>query len=700
MTRKLVCLFALLLTMIGCKENNKEVDHKYTNALINETSPYLLQHAHNPVNWKAWNPEVLEKAKKENKPLLISIGYAACHWCHVMEDECFEDEAVAKMMNENFINIKIDREERPDVDQIYMDAIQMMTGNGGWPLNIVALPDGRPFWGATYLPKENWTKSLEKLIELYSTDREKVEEYATSLERGIKAINLVEINTANTSFTLDSLQHSIGKWTSYFDTYLGGYQSAPKFMMPNNLDFLMHYAISEKKDSIMDYVNTSLTRMAYGGIFDPIDGGFSRYSVDTKWHIPHFEKMLYDNGQLTSLYAKAYAISKNPLYKEVVEKTVGFVKSELLDENGGFYSSLDADSYSKEGELEEGAFYVWKERELDSLLGKDFGVFKDYYNINGYGLWENENYILIRDKSDQEIARKHDISVLGLKSVIDEALKKLKTARDTRNKPRLDNKILTSWNGLMLKGLTDAYRYLGDEEYLKLALKNAQFIEQELVKNDGTLYRNHKEGVSSINAFLDDYATLIDAYIGLYEVTFNQNWIDRAKELTDTAITNFQDPESKMFFYTSNAQKGLIRRTMESYDKEISSSNSIMANNLLKLHKVYSNEGYLALAEQMIKNVQLNFSENGQSFANWLHLVLFENKNFYEIAVVGKDYKSLGKEISSNYLPNSILVGSKQEGSLGLLKNRYNEGQTLIYVCIEGTCKLPVTSAQLALNQL
>ena len=252
----------------------------------------------------------------------------------------------------------------------------------------------------------------------------------------------------------------------------------------------------------------------------------------------------------------------------------------------------------------------------------------------------------------------------------------------------------------MLKGLTDAYRYLGDEEYLELALKNAQFIEQELVKNDGTLYRNHKEGVSSINAFLDDYATLIDAYIGLYEVTFNQNWIDRAKELTDTAITNFQDPESKMFFYTSNAQKGLIRRTMESYDKEISSSNSIMANNLLKLHKVYSNEGYLALAEQMIKNVQLNFSENGQSFANWLHLVLFENKNFYEIAVVGKDYKSLGKEISSNYLPNSILVGSKQEGSLGLLKNRYNEGQTLIYVCIEGTCKLPVTSAQLALNQL
>ncbi|NNM18872.1 MAG: thioredoxin domain-containing protein, partial [Croceitalea sp.] len=294
--------------------------HKYTNALIEETSPYLLQHAHNPVNWEAWHPEVLERAQKENKPLLISIGYAACHWCHVMEEECFEDEEVANLMNENFINIKIDREERPDVDQIYMDALQMMTGSGGWPLNVVALPDGRPFWGATYVPKDNWTKSLQKLITLYNEDREKIENYASDLEKGIQSINLVDLNSDVSYFKMDELELAVTKWSSYFDTYLGGYKRAPKFMMPNNLDFLLHYGTNQNNQELLDYVNTTLTRMAYGGIYDHIGGGFSRYSVDTKWHVPHFEKMLYDNGQLVSLYAKAYAVTKNPLYKNVVEK--------------------------------------------------------------------------------------------------------------------------------------------------------------------------------------------------------------------------------------------------------------------------------------------------------------------------------------------------------------------------------------------
>ena len=693
-------LLLLILIVLGCSQKPEKMKHKYTNALVHETSPYLLQHAHNPVNWEAWKPEVLERAKKENKPLLISIGYAACHWCHVMEDECFEDEEVAQMMNENFVTIKIDREERPDVDQIYMDAIQMMTGNGGWPLNVVALPDGRPFWGATYLPKENWTKSLEKLIELYRTDSKKVEEYATNLEQGIKAINLVEINTDNGNFSLGELRGSVSKWSAYFDTYLGGYKRAPKFMMPNNLEFLMHYAVSEENDSIMEYVNTTLTRMAYGGIFDPIDGGFSRYSVDTKWHVPHFEKMLYDNGQLVSLYAKSYALTKNPLYRQVVEKSIGFVETELLDKNGGFYSSLDADSYNAYNELEEGAFYVWKERELDSILGADFPVFKDYYNINPYGLWEEENYVLIRDKSDKEIADKHQISMDGLNLQISTSLQKLKAVRDQRSKPRLDDKILASWNGLMLKGLVDAHRYLQNERYLTLAINNARFIEKEMVKGDGTLYRNHKNGESTINAFLDDYATVIEGYLSLYEVTFDQQWLSRAKELTNTAISHFKDGESGMFFYTSNQDDDLIRRSIEVNDNVISASNSIMAINLLKLHKLFPEEGYGEQAGQMVRNVQDNFPDNGQSFANWLHLVLFQNKNFYEIAIVGDDYKSLGKELSSHYLPNSILVGSEKEGSMDLLKNRYNEGQTLIYVCIEGTCKLPVTSIERVLAQL
>lgn len=700
MLKKTIVLLVVPLLINSCAQKSKTMDHKYTNALIEETSPYLLQHAHNPVNWHAWKPEVLEKAQKENKPLLISIGYAACHWCHVMEHECFEDEEVAAMMNENFINIKIDREERPDIDQIYMDAIQMMSGNGGWPLNIVALPDGKPFWGATYLPKEDWQKSLTRLIDLYQNDKARVVGYANDLSKGLQAVNLVETNETDSQYSMDQLHASVANWSSYFDTFLGGYKRAPKFMMPNNIDFLMHYAVSENNDSIMEYVNTTLKRMAYGGIFDPIDGGFSRYAVDTKWHVPHFEKMLYDNGPLVSLYAKAYAVTKDPFYKEVAEKCIGFVELELLDENGGFYSSLDADSQNASGELEEGAFYVWQENVLDSLLGEDFPIFKDYYNINSYGLWEDENYVLIRDKSDTEIAEKHQLSEAQLKQRIHKSLTTLKEVRDEREKPRLDDKILTSWNGLMLKGLVDAYRYLQDDHYLELALKNARFLEEEMIKTDGTLYRNHKNGTSTINAFLDDYATVIEAFIGLYEVTFDEKWLQHAKALTNTAIANFKDEKSGMFFYTSNQQEGLIRRTIESYDKEISSSNSIMANNLLKLHKLYHKEGYGELANQMVRNVQDNFLESGQGFANWLNVVLFQNKNFYEIAVVGLSFKEVGQEIASQYIPNSILIGSEKEGALDLLKSRYNEGQTLIYVCIEGTCKLPTTSTETALNQL
>ena len=698
--QKAFILLSSLLLLVSCAQKSKKMTHKYTNALIDETSPYLLQHAHNPVNWEAWKPEVIERAKKENKPLLISIGYAACHWCHVMERECFEDLEVAKFMNENFINIKIDREERPDVDQIYMDAIQMMSGNGGWPLNIVALPDGKPFWGATYLPKEDWQKSLKRLIELYQNDRSKVVEYADDLSRGLHAINLVETNTTDGLYSLEQLDSTVTTWSTYFDTYLGGYKRAPKFMMPNNIDFLLHYATAQENKDIMAYVDTTLTRMAYGGIFDHVGGGFARYSVDTKWHVPHFEKMLYDNGQLVSLYSKAYAVTKNELYKQVVEKTIGFITSELMDENNGFYSSLDADSLDENGQLEEGAYYVWTTEELQEALGSDFEVFKEYFNINSYGLWEEGNYVLIRDKSADEIAKKHTLGIDELNQIIKSSLSTLKDIREQRPKPRLDDKILTSWNGLMLKGLVDSYRYLQNDTYLKLALDNAHFISKNMMKDDGSLYRNHKDGKSTINAFLDDYATTIEAFIALYEVTLDDTWIMAAKKLTDYTIAHFNDFESDMFFYTSDEDESLIRRTIETNDNVISASNSIMAKNLLKLHKLYHKEGYGERVKKMVRNVQQNFEANGQSFSNWLHVVLYENMNFYEIAVVGEDYKKMGQEIASNYIPNSILVGSEKEGSLELLKSRYNEGQTLIYVCIEGTCKLPVTDVKSVLKQL
>ncbi len=663
---------------------------KHKNALIDETSPYLLQHAHNPVNWVAWHHNILKKAQKENKLLIISIGYAACHWCHVMEHECFEDEEVAAVMNSNFINIKVDREERPDVDQIYMDALQMMTGSGGWPLNIVALPDGRPFWGATYVKKQDWIQVLNQLSKLHQENPKKTISYAENLAQGIKAINAVENKTKESLFSLPQLKKAVTNWSTYFDTFLGGYKRAPKFMMPVNLNFLLHYGTSNTNQEILEYVNTTLTRMAWGGIFDHVGGGFSRYSVDTKWHVPHFEKMLYDNAQLVSLYAKAYAATKNTLYKTTVEQTIQFVEKELMHASFGFFSSLDADSIDTEGNLEEGAYYVWQEQELKLLLKKDFLVFKDYFNINSYGYWEHNNYVLIRDAPLEEIAERHKLHIDEVAKIIDCCIAILDKERAKRNRPRLDDKILTSWNGLMLNGLVDAYRYLKNKAYLELALKNASFIIANMFKPDGSLWHNHKNGKSTINGYLEDYASTIQAFINLYEVSCNVQWIQHAKRLTDYCIENFFNTDSGLFFFTSLKDDFIIRRTLETTDNVVPASNSIMAKNLFKLSKLVTNERYFDIAEQMLKNVQHNFNKNAQNHANWLSLLLNLKQPFFEIAIVGEDCEEIVKKLTSQYLPNVVIAGTVKEESLPLLKNRYVENETLLYVCKEGACQLPV----------
>ena len=699
MFRRFITLIFICCITVSNGQKKKTM-HKHTNALINETSPYLLQHAHNPVNWEAWSDEVLARAKKENKPLLISIGYAACHWCHVMEEECFENEEVAEIMNQNFINIKIDREERPDVDHIYMDALQMMTGSGGWPLNIIALPDGRPFWGATYVKKDDWMATLNQLSDLYRKNPAKIVDYAEKLAEGIKSINLVETSTDNTIFSMEHLDDVVKTWSKSFDTFLGGYKQAPKFMMPTNLEFLLRYGTINNDVFILEYVNTTLTRMAYGGIFDQVRGGFSRYAVDTKWHVPHFEKMLYDNGQLVSLYAKAYAVTNNPLYKKVVDECIAFVTEELMDKNYAFYSSLDADSLTEGGELEEGAYYVWTKEELKKLLGSRFDVFKDFYNINSYGLWEHENYVLIRDKSIPEIAKKHKISTTELNKLIADCKSKLEAAQTKRKRPRLDDKVLTSWNGLMLKGLVDAYKHLGNETYLTTAINNAEFINENLIKKNNGVFHNHKNGKSSINGFLEDYATVIDAFIGLYQVTFDEKWLNKAKVLTDYCLAHFYDNNSGLFFFTSKNEDFVIRRTIEKADNVIPASNSIMAHNLFKLSRYFFDDTYEETAAEMLKNIQGNFDQNGANYTNWLNLSLNFNNDFYEIAVVGDDFDAKTKELNREYLPNIIIAASKEESSLELLQNRHSLNNTLIYVCTHGSCKIPVSEAKDALQQL
>ncbi len=387
------------------------MEHPYTNDLIQETSPYLLQHAHNPVDWKPWNEQTLAQAKKENKLLLISIGYSSCHWCHVMEHESFENTEVAQLMNAHFINIKVDREERPDVDNVYMNAVQLMTGRGGWPLNAIALPDGRPVWGGTYFPKEEWTSALEQIAKLYQTAPEKLIEYAEKLEQGMQEMDAIIPNDSSPDFKLETLQNAISQWSRQWDTRQGGLNRAPKFMMPNNYLFLLRYAHQNQDQEILEYVNTTLEQIAFGGVNDHVGGGFARYSVDTKWHVPHFEKMLYDNAQLVSLYALAYTKTKNPLYKQTVYQTLTFIAREMTTEDGAFYSAIDADSLTADGILEEGAYYVWTKNELQTLIGDDFDLFKEYYNINSYGKWEKDNYVLIRQDTDQDFSKEFDISV-------------------------------------------------------------------------------------------------------------------------------------------------------------------------------------------------------------------------------------------------------------------------------------------------
>ncbi|MCL4139316.1 UNVERIFIED_CONTAM: hypothetical protein GTU68_062097 [Idotea baltica] len=674
--------------------------HKYTNNLINETSPYLLQHAHNPVDWYAWNDETLALAKKENKLILISIGYAACHWCHVMEHESFEDTEVANIMNQNFINIKVDREERPDVDQVYMNAVQLMTGSGGWPLNCIALPDGRPIWGGTYFTKENWLSALQQITKLRKENPEKIEEYATQLTTGVQQTDLVTINTSKKEYSTIELDTIVDNWKKYLDTDLGGNVGAPKFPMPNNYQFLLRYAVQNNDKNILDFVNTTLKSMAYGGLYDQVGGGFSRYSVDAKWHIPHFEKMLYDNGQLLSLYSNAYLVTKNPLYKQVVFETTAFLERELMDKSGAFYSSLDADSTNENGELEEGAFYVWKKEMLKNILKNDFDLFSEYYNIKDAFKWENETYHLNLIETDNRILEKFKISKEELAKKVESWKVILLQARAAKDRPRLDDKILTSWNALTLKGYIDAYRVFNEGHFLEKALKIANFIDKVQHKEDGSLYRNYKNGKSSINAYLIDYATTIDAFISLYEATLDDQWLHNAKKMTDYCYDHFYDDKSRMFFFTSDEDKQLITRKIETDDNVIPSSNAIMANNLFKLGHYFANPSYSKNADQMLHNVKEKVSKYAGGGSKWLELYTNFIGDFYEIAIVGEDALQKLKELNKKYIPNKLIAGSTSDSDMPLLEYKYSKNETTIYVCIDGTCQLPVKEIENALKQI
>ena len=677
---KLFYFISLLLIITACE--NKE-SKEMSNNLINETSPYLLQHAYNPVNWNPWDSKYLDLAKKENKLVIISVGYSSCHWCHVMERESFEDTIAAKLMNEKYISIKVDREERPDVDNVYMNAVQLMTGSGGWPLNVVTLPDGRPIWGGTYFTKDQWINALEQISKLYNDDPQRLISYADQLEEGVKSLDVISLNKTAPDFNLNMMQDYLKTWSTKFDMEYGGSEGMPKFMMPNNLHFLLKYSYQTKNKEIQNFVEISLEMMAFGGVYDQIGGGFSRYSVDNKWHIPHFEKMLYDNAQLISLYSDAYKLTKNKLYKDVVYETISFLNSELKDNSGGYYSSLDADSKTDTNVLEEGAFYVWTKEELKKVLKEKFTLFSDYYNINEYGYWEDDKYVLIRNKKDVDIASKYNISEDELMQLIQSCKSELIKIRNKRIKPRLDDKILSSWNGLMIKGFADSYKAFNEPDFLDAAVKNGEFIVKNLLQKDGQLLRNYKNNKGYINGYLEDYSAVISGFIALHEITLDDKWLKYSKKITDYVYNHFYNEETKMFYFTSDLDEKLLSRTVNFRDNVIPSSNSMMANNLFLLSHYFDNEYYLETAKSMLNNISPEFDSYPDGFSNWLDLMLKLSDSFYEVAIVGENALIKATEINKNFKPNKLIIGSLNESDLPLLKNRHIDGDTFIYVCVK-----------------
>ncbi len=696
-----ITFLALFTACLGPATDTEEKSekHAYTNHLIHENSPYLLQHAHNPVNWYPWGEEALQKAQAENKLLIISIGYAACHWCHVMEHESFEDTTVARIMNENFIAIKVDREERPDVDDVYMTACQLSNqGSCGWPLNAFALPDGRPVWAGTYFPKDEWLKILDYFSKEFRENPQKMQEFADQLTNHIRQIDQLPVLEEQNDLTAEELSAVALKFMNSIDPQYGGRKSSGnKFPMPNNYEFLLRYHALSGNAEARNLTLLTLDRMRRGGIYDQLGGGFARYSTDPEWRVPHFEKMLYDNGQLVSLYAKAYQLTQNEKWANVVNQTLAFIAREMTSPEGGFYSSLDADS-----EGEEGKFYVWTQSQIDSLLTDPQlnRLFCDFYDISPKGNWEHGKNILYIQQDEEAFAKRHNMSTEELLQHLAKARKILFDARNQRPKPRLDDKILTAWNALMLQGYVDAYKALGKETYREAALKNARFLLDNMLQNDGRLLRNYKDGHAKIDAFLDDYVLLAQALMSLYEITFDEQWLFHAEKLLQYAQQHFNDPNNPLCYYTPDNSQSLVARKKEITDNVIPASNSSLARALNRLNEFLYRPELGKQAHEMLQVVwpQIRDAEQPSFYSNWLQTALEHVWQPYEIAITGEQAPTLALQLQKRFLPSAVVLAGTSEGQLELLKDRLIEGETMIYVCQNGVCKLPVTSLEEALK--
>jgi len=667
-----------------------------SNKLIHSTSPYLLQHAHNPVNWQEWGVEALEEAKRSDKPILVSIGYSSCHWCHVMERESFENEEIAEIMNANFVCIKVDREERPDIDQIYMESVQAMGAHGGWPLNVFLTPDQKPFYGGTYFPSQQWSRLLLQVSQTVKLKRAEINQSADELARHLQTSDLKRFaQNATGDFSRNKLDAMFSILENKFDTTWGGIEKAPKFVMPTVWLWLLRYYFISKNNDALNMVLLTLRQMTRGGLYDQLGGGFSRYSVDGQWFAPHFEKMLYDNAQLLSLYAEAYSVSKDEHFKSVVHETVGWLQREMTHEDGGFYSALDADSEGVEGK-----FYAWTYDEITSALKDENSIVPEYFQITEEGNWEHGLNILLRTDNIQQFMTEHNLNEHELNILLRDGKKKMFDYRENKPRPSLDDKILTGWNAMTVQGLVDCYEAFGDPLFLGLALKNISFIEKNLIA-DGKVFRAFKNKRSNTEGFLEDYAFLIQAYATLYQITFDENFLVQAKQWMDYVLKNFHDEQEKYFHFTSQSAEQLIAKKKEIFDNVIPSSNSVIARCLFHLGTLLDNEEWKAMALEMASRLSSIISSEPVYMSNWGILFSEITGGLSEVVISGSNLEEFAKEIQANYFPLVVYVGAKSKSNLPLLEGRETlTGETKIYVCRNKVCKLPVSTPKDAFNQI
>ena len=689
---------------------NSAAEPEFTNQLIHETSPYLRQHAHNPVDWYPWGQEALDKAKREDKPILLSIGYSACHWCHVMERESFENEAIAEVMNAHFVNIKVDREERPDLDTLYMNYVQMTTGSGGWPMTVFLTPDQIPFYGGTYFPPEDrsgrpgFGRLCLTLAEAYREKREEIEARGPEIVQSLAAMNTLPPGAGKV--TAASLDLAFDQLVPRFDRTHGGFTGAPKFPGSMSLAFLLRHFSRAGRQEGRDFVALSLQKMARGGMYDQLGGGFHRYSVDERWLVPHFEKMLYDNALLSRLYLEAYQLDPQPLYARVVEEILDYVVREMLNPQGGFYSTQDADS-----EGHEGKFFIWTPKEIGEILGEEEGkVFCQYYDVTEGGNFEGSN-ILNVPRPLEQVASELSLSPGELSRILSEGRQRLFREREKRIKPHRDEKILTGWNGMMGVSFVEASVVLQRADYLEVARRNARFLLKHLCRK-GRIFRTHKDGVSKLRGYLDDYANLVEQLLALYQATGEREWLDEAVIYNDAMLEQFWNREQAAFFLTGKEHEKLVTPVRDVYDNATPAGSSVAVFNLLKLAILTGTMEYRSIAETNLESMHLPLTRYPNGFGYLLGAADFYLGPVKEIAVVG-DLKSgetrrLLEVVHGRFLPNKVVAildpnATDGAGDLPLLEGKtLVKGRPAAYVCENYTCKAPVTEPsqlELALNQ-